>query len=133
VIYLDFHLAQLQSFMTPHKLETLSSLSYIPAPGFFLLIPSPAVLSQLYLSSALDCSVDESSLHWEANHPTLFAPFFLARLQSTCNHLKVVLRIPSTEHLVEQLSFPVVTQTTLVFALTEFSLTVFWQWMLVIT
>jgi hypothetical protein len=45
-----------------HKLETLSSLSYILAPGFFLVIPSPAIfcLSAVYqhvfLSHSLLCS-----------------------------------------------------------------------------
>jgi hypothetical protein len=42
-IYLDVHLAELQLFGTPHKVETLSSLSCILAPGSFLVIPSPAV------------------------------------------------------------------------------------------
>jgi hypothetical protein len=68
-IYLDRHLAKLQLFVTPQKLDTLSSLSYIPAPGFLLVIPSPAVFS-MSLSSSLDCPVDESSLHWQANPPS---------------------------------------------------------------
>jgi hypothetical protein len=45
-IYLDFHLAELQFFVTPHAFETLFSLSCIPAPGFFF---SP------------DCPVDQCS------------------------------------------------------------------------
>jgi hypothetical protein len=132
--------------LTQHKLETLFFLSCIPAPGIFLVIPSPAV------SSALDCPVDESSLHWQANPPThrtnpqfslhwsstallfladeflLVTPSFLTghffltclhRLQFTSNPLKVNLRLPTREHLVEQLSFPVVTQTAPVVAVTE--------------
>jgi hypothetical protein len=42
-IYLDFHLEELQLFVTPHKLDTLFSLSCIPALGFFLEILSPVV------------------------------------------------------------------------------------------
>jgi hypothetical protein len=50
--------------------------------------------------------------------------FFLACLQSTSNPLKVVLLIPSREHLVKELSFPVVTQTALIVVITEIHPTV---------
>jgi hypothetical protein len=58
--------------------------------------------------------VDECSLVT----PPFLPSFFLTGLQYASNLLKLVLRVPSREHLVEQLSFPVVTQTTLV-AITE--------------
>jgi hypothetical protein len=54
-------------------------------------------------------------------------------LQSSGNPLKAILHVPSREHLVGQLSFPVGTQTTLVVAITEVYLALVWQWTLVVT
>jgi hypothetical protein len=110
----------------PHKLKALSSLSCVLAPGFFLVIPSPAVfclsaVSQYMPSSVIPCSVlllsclvDESSLV----------------CKSSSNPLKVALCVPSRGHLVEQLIFPAVMQTTLVAARTKVYLAVDWQWTL---
>jgi hypothetical protein len=83
-IYMGFHLAELQLFVTQHKLETLLSLSCVLAPGFFLVIASPVVfcLSAVSLSSALDCPLDESSLaggfllHSSSNVLVLYWSFF---------------------------------------------------------
>jgi hypothetical protein len=85
------------------------------------------------VSSALDSPVHEFSLQWQANPPSLVAPSFLTGLQSTSNPVKVVLRVPTREHLVGQLTFPVVTHTTLLVAITEVSISVVWQWTLVVT
>jgi hypothetical protein len=97
-IYLDFHLAELQFSVTPHKLEALSYLSCNPALGFFF----SGVSGRRTLTSLLP-----------------FLPYSLTGLQSTRNPLKVILLVPSKGHLDQQLSFSVVTHATLVVAITD--------------
>jgi hypothetical protein len=97
------------------------------SPGFFL-SPGRRILAPYLL-------VDESSITGPVlvDEYSLVIPFFLTGLQSTSNPLKVILHVPSREHLVGQLSFPVVTQTTLVVAVTKIHPAVVWQWTLVVT
>jgi hypothetical protein len=68
-IYLDFHLAELQLFVTPHELETLSCVSRIPAPGFFFTgLSRRRVLTELAgESSSTGRTVDPPRCH--ANYP----------------------------------------------------------------
>jgi hypothetical protein len=81
-IYLDFHQAELQLFITPHKLETFifSVLDF----GSWILLSnsfSCCILSVclLYLSPSLDCPVGESSLQLAGEPPftVLVTPSFL--------------------------------------------------------
>jgi hypothetical protein len=83
---------------------TLRSYNYmLHHTNYRLYFLSPVLCLQ---DSVLPFLADESSLH-------LFSPFLLTGLQSTNNHLKVVLLVPCREHLEEHLSFLVAMQTTL--------------------
>jgi hypothetical protein len=129
-IYLDSTI-----IATSHKLETPSSQSCNPSPGFFSVIPSPAVFSlsavtlfftgpsrrQTLTSLVLYCTAlpGRRILTVVVDECSLVAPPLLSGPQSTRNPLKAILHVPSREHVVEQLSFPVVTQTSLVLAITE--------------
>jgi hypothetical protein len=101
--------------LAPHKLMTSSSLLY----------------SVWLLNSVLPFLADGTSVSVLVDECSLVTPSFLTCLQSTSNPLKMVLRVPSREHLVEQLNFPFVTQMTLV-AITEGHIPVVWQWTLVV-
>jgi hypothetical protein len=58
-------------------------------------------------------------LYKEELHNLYFSRIIVKVIKSTGHPLKVVVLVPFREHLVEQLSFPVVMQTNLVFAVTE--------------
>jgi hypothetical protein len=92
--------------LTPRKLKTLSSLSCILAPGFFLVIPSRMVfsLSQYILSSSV-VPFSVLVLYWPS--------FSTVLLSWQTNPLKVALGVPAREHLVQQFIFLVVMQTVL--------------------
>jgi hypothetical protein len=91
---------------TPHKLKTSSSLSCNPAPGLFLVIPSPVVFClsavSVYFSHSLLCT-----------RSVLSRRRILTLFLSSSNPLNVALRVPSREHLVEQFIFVAVMHTTL--------------------
>jgi hypothetical protein len=111
-IYLDFRLAEPQFFVT--QSDTTSTRD--------------SVFSVRYsVSWILYCLSWQTNPHFTGPYSctvlvdvcSLVTPFFLTGLQSTNNPLKVVLRVPTRQHLIEQLSFPVVTQTTLVVAIRD--------------
>jgi hypothetical protein len=68
-----------------------------------------------YLLSPVFCLLDSSDFPSGSglSAHSLFRPFLLT--------LKIIFRVPTREHLVEQLSLPVVTQTAPVVAVTEVS------------
>jgi hypothetical protein len=74
----------------PHKLQTLSSLSCILAPGFFLVIPSPAA----FCLSAVSVFYTGLSHRWILT--SLAGKSTFTGLQSSSNPLKVVLHVPNS-------------------------------------
>jgi hypothetical protein len=111
--------------LTPHELKTLSSLSCILAPGYFLVIPSPAVFCLSAVSQYLYsfCTGPRPVLS------CLLTDECLLVLQSSSNPLKVPLGVPSRGHSVEQLIFSCChSNVSLVAVGTKVYLAVDWQW-----
>jgi hypothetical protein len=114
--------------LTPHKRKTLSSLSCILAPEFFLVTPSLVVfclqqyLSICFLQSSLALSC--TAQPWQTNtvlvlYSTGFSPVLYclladeSSLQAFSNPLKLAPGVPSRGHSVEQFIFLAVMQTSL--------------------